>query len=66
MPPQRYVSARLLPAVAATSFIAGAAVAGFAARRQARRRPVEGRRALEVVGSRSVLLDIHLLGRPRG
>jgi len=64
-PPERVVPARLLPAVAATSFLAGAAIASYTARRRRHREERGGQRRLEVVGSRSLLLDVHLLGRPR-
>ena len=61
-PPQRVVPAKLLPAVAATSFVCGAAIASYAARKRRGREEAHSRR-LEVVGSRSLLLDVHLLGR---
>jgi hypothetical protein len=62
-------------AVAAGGFVAGAAIVGLASRRRhrtirtsgesRRRRPRRRRRALmEIVGTRSVLLDVHLLGSP--
>jgi hypothetical protein len=67
-------------AAAAGGFVAGAAVVGLVNRRHARalargraRRGLRGRRAarnagvadrLQVVGSRSFLLDVHLLGSP--
>jgi hypothetical protein len=64
-------------AVAAGGFVAGAAVVGLVHRRQrrsgaiakARRGTVRGGRAAElvqVVGSRSFLVDVHLLGGPGG
>jgi hypothetical protein len=73
------VAATLLPAIAAGSFAAGAAVMSLFTRRRALRRPAArrallrrpGSRAsgraerLEVVASRSLLLDVHLLGRSR-
>ena len=69
--------ARALPAVAAvaaTSFVAGAAVVGLVHRHRRRRAlaPARGRRAREprgtvgelvqIVGTRSLLVDVHLLG----
>ncbi|MCW3031681.1 MAG: hypothetical protein QOK19_2721 [Solirubrobacteraceae bacterium] len=66
-------------AAAAGGFVAGAAVVGLVNRRHARalakgrgRRGLRGRRArnagaaerLQIVGSRSLLLDVHLLGGP--
>lgn len=65
-------------AAAATGFVAGAAVVGLAHRRHKRAAALtKGRRArrhrsaggvagelIQVVGSRSLLLDVHLLGRP--
>lgn len=54
-------------AVAATSFVAGAATLALAkrhtARKAARRRPKNPRDMLPVVGSRSFLVDVHLLSR---
>jgi len=59
-------------AVAATGFLAGAAAAGLLHRRRQRRhlalhrrRPADGPLAelMQVVGSRSLLVDVHLLGR---
>jgi hypothetical protein len=60
--------------VAAGGFVAGAAIVGLASRRRrratagrgpARRRAPQRRRALmEIVGTRSLLLDVHLLGAP--
>ena len=47
-------------AVAATGFVAGAATVVVARRRSARRAARRG--ALSVIGSRSFLVDIHLLG----
>jgi hypothetical protein len=61
-------------AVAATGFIAGAAMVGLAHRRQTRRvtRARSGGRrrgdrleAVQIVGSRSLLVDVHLLGGRR-
>ncbi|MEA2391875.1 MAG: hypothetical protein QOK31_1984 [Solirubrobacteraceae bacterium] len=54
--------------VAATSFVAGVATAAVMRRRSARKLARRGRRgrlmdALPVVGSRSFLVDVHLLGR---
>jgi hypothetical protein len=63
-------------AVAAGGFVAGAAVAGLVQRRGARRRlgragrrggQRKGGRAgelIQIVGSRSLLVDVHLLGVP--
>jgi hypothetical protein len=60
--------------VAASGFVAGAAVVGLAARRRggAARRPVKRRGArkggkrggeiVKIVGTRSLLVDVHLLG----
>jgi hypothetical protein len=60
--------------VAASGFVAGAAIVSLASRRRrratarrglARRRGPQRRRALmEIVGTRSLLLDVHLLGAP--
>jgi hypothetical protein len=54
-------------AVAATSFVAGAATLALAkrhtAKKAARRRPKNPRDLLPVVGSRSFLVDVHLLSR---
>jgi hypothetical protein len=72
------VPVALLPAVAACSFVAGAAAAGLARRRRSRALASNGRRSrqlanrgaggmserLQIVSSRTVLLDMHLLGRP--
>ena len=71
-------------AVAAGSFVAGAAVVGLVHRRRRRTALVKGRRAgrlgrgrrdarsankagelLQIVGSRSLLVDVHLLGGER-
>jgi hypothetical protein len=61
-------------AVAAGGFVAGAAIVGLASRRRhqtARRRgdsrkrsPRRPRTLMEIVATRSVLLDVHLLGSP--
>ncbi len=63
-------------AVAASGFIAGAAIAGLASRRRRRRatralpRPrrrggeTPGAELLQIVGTRSLLVDVHLLGLP--
>lgn len=58
-------------AVAAGGFVAGAAVVSIARRRRSRdrigrrggERRGKGRDRLQIVGSRSLLLDVHLLGR---
>ena len=74
---ERSVPVTLLPAVAAGSFAAGAAVMTYVHRRRsaprsgARRRSAlqrtggatAARERLQIVGSRSILLDVHLLGR---
>jgi hypothetical protein len=75
---ERSVPVTLLPAVAAGSFAAGAAVMTYVHRRRSPARPARGRRTslrrgngggaqerLQIVGSRSLLLDIHLLGKSR-
>lgn len=59
-------------AVAAGGFVAGAAVVGLVGRRRARSRGLTARRRgkertrgaelLQIVGSRSLLVDVHLLG----
>jgi hypothetical protein len=60
-------------AVAAGGFVAGAAVVGLVGRRRARSRGFASRRRggkertrgeelLQIVGSRSLLVDVHLLG----
>ena len=58
-------------AVAATGFVAGAAtialVKRHSARKLARARPSAPRRAVDmlpIVGSRTFLIDVHLIGRP--
>jgi hypothetical protein len=59
-------------AVAAGGFVAGAALAGIVHRRRSRRRPArqanrKGAKAAElvqIVASRSLLVDVHLLGFP--
>jgi hypothetical protein len=76
---ERSVPAALLPAVAAGSFAAGAAAVGLV-RRRATRAPravglLGGRRRalrrggsrgerLHIIGTRTLLLDVHLVGRP--
>ncbi len=75
---ERSVPVTLLPAVAAGSFAAGAAVMTYVHRR--RTPPRQARRArtllrggggsaaperLHILGSRSLLLDVHLLGKSR-
>lgn len=60
-------------AVAATGFVAGAAVVGLAHRRQQRRELTRSKRRfrggggelVQIVGSRSLLVDVHLLGGRR-
>ncbi|MDE3069839.1 MAG: hypothetical protein KGJ43_03830 [Acidobacteriota bacterium] len=76
----RTVPAALLPAVAAGSFVAGAAVVSYVHRRRTPPKAAAGRRwtllrrrtasagtqeHIQIVGTRSVLLDVHLLGRGR-
>lgn len=55
-------------AVAATSFVAGAAtlalVRRHAARKLARRQPRRAVDALPIIGSRSFLVDVHLIAKP--
>jgi len=63
-------------AVAAGGFIAGAAIVGLASRRRARTARALGRgrgrggrsrrELVQIVGTRSLLLDVHLLGGPGG
>lgn len=69
--PRRQLPAVQAAAVAATGFVAGAA-AVVAIQRRVARRPAAGRRrrkrgdgaeTLSVLGTRSFLLDVHLLGR---
>jgi hypothetical protein len=69
---ERSVPAALLPAVAAGSFAAGAAAVGLVRRRRPRASSAVGRRPrgrrggserLQIVGTRSLLLDVHLIGR---
>lgn len=68
--PRRNLPAVQAAAVAATGFVAGAA-AVVALQRHATRKPVRARRrkrgdgteTLSVLGTRSFLLDVHLLGR---
>lgn len=75
---ERTVPVTLLPAVAAGSFAAGAAVMTYVQRRRAVPRAAPRRRSLlrrsaaapaaeriQIIGSRSVLLDVHLLGKGR-
>ncbi|MHB8492864.1 MAG: hypothetical protein ACYDA6_11720 [Solirubrobacteraceae bacterium] len=76
---ERTVPAALLPAVAAGSFVAGAVVVSYVNRRRTSPKAAGSRRTLlrhrsasvgvperiQIVGSRSVLLDVHLLGRGR-
>jgi len=59
-------------AVAAGGFVAGAAVVGIASRRRSGDRSIgrrgkdrrgKGGERLQIVGSRSLLVDVHLLGR---
>ncbi len=61
--------------VAAGGFIAGAAIVGLAGRRRRRSAPAPGARGargasrpgnelLQIVGTRSLLVDVHLLGVP--
>ncbi|HLI32836.1 MAG TPA: hypothetical protein VKU89_08875 [Solirubrobacteraceae bacterium] len=74
----RSVPAVVLPAVAAGSFAAGLALAELLHRsrssargragallglREGDRRPRNGLERVQIVGSRSLLLDVHLLGR---
>jgi hypothetical protein len=75
---RRVPGAALVTAIAAGSFAAGAAVTSLLARRHAPSRagarrwlPLvrrgdarHGAERLEIVASRSLLLDVHLLGRP--
>jgi hypothetical protein len=70
---ERSVPVGLLPAVAAGSFAAGAAAVGLARRRRMRARSVvrwrprvrrDAGERLQIVGTRSLLLDVHLIGRP--
>lgn len=76
---ERSVPAALLPAVAAGSFAAGAAAVGLLRRMRMRAPRGVGRgvgllggsgrtrgrgERLHIVGTRSLLLDVHLIGRP--
>jgi hypothetical protein len=69
--PRRQLPAVQAAAVGVTGFVAGAATVVAISRRVARRPPRASRRrrraagpeALSVVGTRSFLLDVHLLGR---
>jgi hypothetical protein len=67
VPPATQLPAVQAAAVAATSFVAGAATLALArrhtAKKAARRRPKNPRDMLPVVGSRSFLVDVHLLSR---
>jgi hypothetical protein len=71
-PVRRQLPAVQAAAVAATGFVAGAAAVVAIQHRRAARKPLGRRRAngggaaaerLTVVGTRSFLLDVHLLGR---
>jgi hypothetical protein len=69
-PARRSLPVAQTAAVAATCFVAGAATVVALHHRATRRRPLVRRRArrrdgetLSIVGTRSFLLDIHLLGR---
>lgn len=70
--PRRQLPAVQAAAVAATGFVAGAATVVAISRHVARRGPRTPRRrkraagaeTLTVTGTRSFLLDVHLLGRP--
>ncbi len=79
VPQRRTLPAVQAAAAAAGGFVAGAAVVGLVNRRHARalarggaRRGLRGRRSAapgvadraQIVGSRSFLLDVHLLGGP--
>jgi len=69
--PRRQLPAVQAAAVAATGFVAGAATVVAISRHVARRPPRASRRrkrdagpeVLSVLGTRSFLLDVHLLGR---
>jgi hypothetical protein len=80
-PPRAVMPTVQAAAVAAGSFVAGAAVAGLVHRRQRRSAAIAGGRgaaralrtsplpgrppdALQIVGSRTLLVDVHVLGRP--
>jgi hypothetical protein len=70
-PLRRQLPAVQAAAVAATGFVAGAAAVVAIQHRRSARKPARRRRAnggavaetLSIVGTRSFLLDIHLLGR---
>lgn len=70
-PVRRQLPAVQAAAVAATGFVAGAAAVVAIQHRRAARKPARRRRGgngavaetLTVVGTRSFLLDVHLLGR---
>jgi hypothetical protein len=68
--PRRQLPAVQAAAVAATGFVAGAATVVAISRHVARKPPVRRRRrgasgpeVMSVLGTRSFLLDVHLLGR---
>lgn len=68
--PRRQLPAVQAAAVAATGFVAGAATVVAISRRASRRPPTRRRRkrgggaeTLTVLGTRSFLLDVHVLGR---
>jgi hypothetical protein len=70
--PARSMSSELVPATQAAAVAAGSFVAGaltmavmkrHAARRAAKRRPKRAADVLPIVGSRSFLVDVHLIGR---
>jgi len=70
-PVRRQLPARAAAAVAATGFVAGAATVVAIRHRAARRPGVRSRRGrgggerrLSVLGTRSFLVDVHVLGRP--
>ncbi len=68
-PARRPLPAVQAAAVAATGFVAGAATIVAIRRRQLRRAPARGRRKgrdgvqHSILGTRSFLVDVHLLGR---
>jgi hypothetical protein len=71
--PRRNLPAVQAAAVAATGFAVGAATVVAISRRSAARKPAAARRrrhrdpgpeVMSVLGTRSFLLDVHLLGRP--
>jgi hypothetical protein len=78
-PSRAMVPVAQVAAVAAGGFVAGAAVVGLVGRRRARSRGrltaprrrsgkerTRGEELLQIVGSRSLLVDVHLLGGRRG